>query len=372
MSLLKEIVERIFFPNREVEFIPVLDGAFSANQRLDEARILGSEIIRPDDMVYGEDGALYLSSEQKIYRCTGINFESRDLLVELPGLAGGLAQMQNGHLLACVSGHGLFQISTSGDIMRKIESVSGKSLSCLTSVTIANDGTVYATDGSSGNLPEDWLPDLMQNRCPTGRLIAFNSDLSDATVCIDQLNWPAGVVLSQDETEVWISESWSHRLTAYSRNNKTLRTIRKNFAGYPGRIIRLQSGDFWITFFAVRTQLTEFVIREREFCEKMMKPVPRDLWIGPSLDGKFNYREPTQIGRIKKLGIQKPWAPPRSYGLVARLDSSGEVIESLHSRVGGHIHGVTSVCAVREALLALAKGRNFLVELPEAIVGRSQ
>jgi hypothetical protein len=41
-----------------------------------------------------------------------------------------------------------------------------------------------------------------------------------------------------------------------------------------------------------------------------MKTVPPELWIGPTLDGRFNYREPTQIGRIKKLGIQKPWAPP--------------------------------------------------------------
>jgi hypothetical protein len=371
MSLLKEIVARILFPNREVDFIPVLDGAFSPNQRLDEARVLGPEITSPDDMVFGKDGALYISSERKIYRCTGLHFENRDLLVELPAMVGGLAQLPSGHLLACVSGYGLFQVSTSGDIVRKMESVQGQALRCLTSVTIADDGTVYVTDGSSRNQPEDWLPDLMQNLSPTGRLIACKSDFSDATVCIERLNWPAGVVLSQDEAEVWITESWGHKLTAYSRNTKKVRTIRKNFAGYPGRIIRLPDGDFWMAFFAVRTQLTEFVIREREFCEQMMKTVPRELWIGPSLDGKFNYREPTQIGRIKKLGIQKPWAPPRSYGLIARLDSSGEVMHSLHSRVGGRIHGVTSLCATGDRILALSKGRDLLVELPDTSFGRS-
>jgi hypothetical protein len=190
MSLLKEIVARILFPNREVDFIPVLDGAFSPNQRLDEARVLGPEITSPDDMVFGKDGALYISSERKIYRCTGLHFENRDLLVELPAMVGGLAQLPSGHLLACVSGYGLFQVSTSGDIVRKMESVQGQALRCLTSVTIADDGTVYVTDGSSRNQPEDWLPDLMQNLSPTGRLIACKSDFSDATVCIERLNDP--------------------------------------------------------------------------------------------------------------------------------------------------------------------------------------
>jgi hypothetical protein len=96
----------------------------------------------------------------------------------------------------------------------------------------------------------------------------------------------------------------------------------------------------------------------------MMARVPRDLWIGPSLEGRFDYREPTQIGRIKKLGIQKPWAPPRSYGLVARLGADGEALESLHSRVDGRLHGVTSVRRVGSRVLAAVKGRDRLVELP--------
>ena len=90
-----------------------------------------------------------------------------------------------------------------------------------------------------------------------------------------------------------------------------------------------------------------------------MKTVPPELWIGPTLDGRFNYREPTQIGRIKKLGIQKPWAPPRSYGLVARLNGDGEAIESLHSRVDGRIHGVTAVRAVGRPGAGGVKGKQL-------------
>jgi len=128
--------------------------------------------------------------------------------------------------------------------------------------------------------------------------------------------------------------------------------------------VRGAANDYWMAFFGLRTQLTEFVLREREFCEAMMKTVEPDLWIGPALDGRFNYREPTQIGRIKKLGIQKPWAPARSYGLVARLNSDGEPVESLHSRVDGRIHGITGVRVAGSGVLAVSKGRNCVVELP--------
>ena len=153
---------------------------------------------------------------------------------------------------------------------------------------------------------------------------------------------------------------------------KRRRIIVKNYAGYPARIVRGAANDYWMAFFGVRTQLTEFVLREREFCEAMMKAVEPDLWIGPTLDGRFNYREPTQIGRIKKLGIQKPWAPARSYGLVARLNPDGEAAESLHSRVDGRIHGVTGVRVVGARVLAVSKGRNCLVELPSPARGDKQ
>ena len=64
-----------------------------------------------------------------------------------------------------------------------------------------------------------------------------------------------------------------------------------------------------------------------------------------------------QIGGIKALGIQKPWAPPRSYGLLVRIDGEGDAIESLHSRVGGRYHGVTAACDTHRALVIAAQGR---------------
>jgi Adipocyte plasma membrane-associated protein-like, N-terminal/Strictosidine synthase len=366
MSLVGDILDRVFFPNREIHVIPVLDGAYSPNQRLDQARRLGGEIERPDDIALGPDGALYVSTENRILRCSGADFEERKVFAKLGAPVGGLAWTRDGRLLACVSQQGLVALSQSGEVSGRLESVGGETIACPLSVAVALDGTIYLTDGSRGNPPEFWLTDLMQNRPPSGRLIACDQELKQASVRADQLAWPLGVVVSPDDAEVWVAESWAHRLAAYPRSGGKERVIARNYSGYPARLAGGDAGHVWMAFFGLRTQLTEFVLRERDFCEEMMQTVPPELWIGPALDGRFDYREPTQVGRIKKLGIQKPWAPARSYGLVVRLDSRGETTESLHSRVDGRIHGVTAVRPIGSRVLAVSKGRNCLVELPPA------
>ena len=125
-------------------------------------------------------------------------------------------------------------------------------------------------------------------------------------------------------------------------------------------------GGFWLSIFALRTHLIEFVLREEDFRHEMMSTIAPEYWIAPALATSGDALEPMQSGSIKALGIQKPWAPARSYGLVARLDSRGETTESLHSRVDGRIHGVTTVRPIGRRVLAVSKGRNCLVESPPA------
>jgi hypothetical protein len=365
MSVLGDIIDRVLFPNREIHVIPSLDGAFTPNQRLDDARSLGAEIERPDDIALGPDGALYVSTGNKILRCEGEGFAARAMFANLAAPVGGLAFAKDGRLLACVSGRGLLALSSSGEIVGRLEEAGGEKLACPLSVDVATDGAIYLTDGSRAHGPELWLADLMQNRSPSGRLVVCNADLADARVLRDKLSWPLGLAVSHKGDEVWVGEAWAHRLIAIARAGGAERVLVKNHTGYPARLARGGEG-YWMAFFGLRSQLTEFVLRERAFCDEMMRTVPQQLWIGPTLDGRFNNQEPTQIGRIKKLGIQKPWAPARSYGLVARLDAEGAAMESLHSRVDGRVHGVTAVRPVGERVIAASKGRNMLVELRSA------
>ena len=154
MSLARDIIDRVLFPNRELHAIPVLDGAFSPNQRLDLARQLGEEIERPDDLALGPDGALYVSSGTTILRCAGDDFAERSVFASFASPVGGLAWTADGRLIACVSRQGLVALSSAGTVVGKLESAGGEPIACPTAVTVAADGTIYVTDGSRANPPE--------------------------------------------------------------------------------------------------------------------------------------------------------------------------------------------------------------------------
>ncbi len=76
-----------------------------------------------------------------------------------------------------------------------------------------------------------------------------------------------------------------------------------------------------------------------------------------------SFREPMQGAHLKTMGIVKPWAPPRSYGLVVRLNADCVPRYSLHSRVDGRNHGVVAAAEVGDALYVLAKGAGRLLRL---------
>ena len=64
----------------------------------------------------------------------------------------------------------------------------------------------------------------------------------------------------------------------------------------------------------------------------------------------------------------KPWAPPRSYGLVIRLNAEGVPLYALHSRVDGINHGIVAAVEMDGALFALAKGPGRLLRVPQTMI----
>ena len=91
MSLARDIVDRIFFPDRDVHAIPVLDGGFSPNERLNGAPVLGAPFDAPDALAVDDRGTLYVSSGRRILSCSGADFDTRGVVVEFEDSVGALA-----------------------------------------------------------------------------------------------------------------------------------------------------------------------------------------------------------------------------------------------------------------------------------------
>src|SRR6201987_678602 len=96
----------------------------------------------------------------------------------------------------------------------------------------------------------------------------------------------------------------------------------------------------------------------------MIETIAPDYWIAPAFAGGSDSLEPMQIGGVKALGIQKPWAPPPSYGLLVHLDGNGERTSSIHSRAGGRFHGITAVCATPQGTVIASRGGRGLLLQP--------
>jgi hypothetical protein len=350
-------LEQIIFPNRDQHPIPAMDGAYAPNDLLDHCQQIGAPIPGADGLTEGPDGALYLSAGNQVLRLAGTGFAERSVFATVDGTAGGLAFHPDGRLLVCVARRGLVAIAPDGR-QAWLNQAADQPLQCLTDVIATPDGTIFVTDGSTRHHPEDWLCDLMEKN-HLGRLISSGPALDDAEVLLQGMHYPHGLGLSPDGKTLWFTESWNHRLSQAAITGRTIaksRVVIGNMPGYPARLTRAAAGGFWLSVFAVRTHLVEFVLREDGYREEMMQSVPRDVWIGPALATNSDCEEPMQFGNIKALGIEKPWAPPRSYGLLVRIDEESDAVESLHSRRGGINHGITAARETSQGLVILSKG----------------
>lgn len=351
-------MHQILFPNAEQHAIPSLDGALSPNDALDHCRPIGDPLPGADDVAEAPDGSLYVSAGRQVLRLSGTGYETRTVFAEFDAPAGGLAIHPDGRLLVCITGRGLVAVTAAGS-QSWLTQAEDHPLHCLTSVAVElDDGTIFASDGSLRTAREEWCRDLMEKN-HAGRVISCGPAFETPRVLLRDLPYPHGLTVSPDGDYLWMTEAWSHRVCRIAINGSALGTIEpviRNLPGYPARLGPAAGGGWWLAIFALRTHLIEFVLREDDFREEMIRTIAPQYWVAPSLITTGDALEPMQSGGIKALGIQKPWAPPRSYGLVARINDEGDFIESLHSRVGGRYHGITAARDTAQGLVIISKG----------------
>ena len=242
--------------------------------------------------------------------------------------------------------------------------ISDPAMNAINALTPGPDGTLIATDGSTTRPYAQWVHDLME-RGRSGRVLVLDIASRRVQTIASRLQYAFGACAAGDE--FLVSESWRHRLIAIAADG-TQRAVFDNLPVYPSRLSKAASGGFWLTAFAARTQFVEFVLREDAYRRRMMAEIDPEYWIAPKLKSGQSFLEPMQGAHIKTMGVIKPWAPPRSYGLVIRLSASGVPLYALHSRVDGVNHGVVAAIEMDGALYALAKGPGRLLRMPLTMI----
>lgn len=358
-SAIRRTVDRFIGGRGEFSItVPVMDGALKPNDLLESAA--GVATIAAVDNAVVVAGGLLVSSGERIMEVDASGKQREHSRHEAP--ISCLAVSAGGAIAIGLDALGL-KIAGGKHDGKLFSRLAGGRLDCPTAAMFLDEDTLLACNGSASFPAAKWSHDLV-HLGNTGTVARI--DLTAERPPVDLatgLCFPAGICAPAGASgEVVVSEAWRHRLIALAVDRPSPPAeVLSGLPGYPGRLHGSAAGGYWLALFAVRSQLQEFVLRENRFRKQMIAEIDPEFWIAPALASGHSFKEPLQAGGVIRLGIHKPWAPTRSYGLVLRLDADFQPVWSAHSRAGATRHGITSLVEAGGRLVATSKGKGEVV-----------
>jgi sugar lactone lactonase YvrE len=355
IDAIRQWTERLLGRGDAAITVPVLDGALKSNRLIEDAEVV-AEFDAPEDLA--SDGrALFVADGARVLRIDADGVPTIEHAFDRA--VSALACLPAGALAVALGGREVRVIGGPHD-GRRFDAVAGRRLNAVNALAGAPNGRLLASDGSQTQPPERWKHDVMELG-RSGRLLEFDLADGSARERAAGLAYAFGVAATGDDV-AWVCESWRHRVVQFGGASSGSAVVDE-LPGYPSRIAPAHDGGWWLTCFTLRTQLVEFVLREPAFRKRMLREIDPRYWIAPALTSGETYLEPMQGAHLKTMGVVKPWAPPRSYGLVIRLTADGLIRYSLHSRFDGKHHGVVAAVERDGWLYLLSKGRRRLLRL---------
>ena len=358
IGALKEFADRLLGRGDATITVPSFDGALKPNQILEKAETAG-QFEQPEDIA--TDGkAIYIADGMAIRR---LDASGTSEIRRFDRPITALCCMGDGGMAVALDGREVRVFATPSAENARV-TFTDPSMHAVNALTPGKAGMLVATDGSSTRPAGQWVYDLME-RGRTGKVFALDLASGKVHTLASDLNHAFGACASDDA--ILVSESWRHRVIAIAADGSQ-RAVLDNLPVYPSRLSPAAGGGFWLTAFIARTQLVEFVLRENAYRRRMMAEIDPEYWIAPKLRSGQSFLEPMQGAHLKTMGVVKPWAPPRSYGLVIRLSEAGVPQYAVHSRVDGINHGIVAAVEMDGALYALAKGPGRLLRAPLSMI----
>jgi sugar lactone lactonase YvrE len=289
---------------------PDLTGVWAAtDERLDAATLLrlptGSA---PEDVAVDHDGRLVAGgSDGSIWRWPA--GASDDAIPELVVNTGGRplgieVDPRDGTLVVCDAERGLLRIGHDGVIIDLTSTAAGTPIVFCNNAGIAADGTIYFSDSSSRYPFSSWKMDLLEHR-PNGRLLRYDPADGSTDVLVGELYFPNGVALTPDEQSIMLVETTTHRLLRIPVAGGAPE-ILLDLAAYPDNMAPVGDGTYWIALPSPRLPIVE---------KLLSRPAVR---------------------RVVALLPEAVQPRPVRYGLVALVNTDGDVLRTLHGPSGGY------------------------------------
>lgn len=338
--------------------VPVMDGPLRPNDIIEQSALV-AEAPGIDNLLVKGD-RLIASAGRDLLEISVSGSVTRRLRFDGPISCLAISPM--GTIAVGIDGVGVRLLGGKFDGM-VIERHATGPMRCPTAAIFEDENTIVVTNGSSDVRAADWARDLLSIG-QSGTVVRFVLERGTSVNLAFGLRFPSGLCFDAANKRIIVSEAWAHRLIALDGGQQgPPKEVLGDLPAYPGRISASLKSGFWLSCFAVRSQLQEFILSERRYRHVMMTEVEPRFWIAPTLSSGHSFKEPLQEGGVIRLGIHKPWAPTRSYGLVVRLDADIRPVWSAHSRANGVRHGVTSIAEFDGEVYVTAKGSGELLRI---------
>ena len=180
-----------------------------------------------------------------------------------------------GDTLAIATADGRIRLRGGNHDGIELGSLDGNSLTCVTALTFADPDHLLVCIGSNEHPFERWKHDLMQLGA-SGSVWRVELPSGKPRKLADRLAFPFGVATLPNGDAI-VSESWRHRLFVVTPG-KPAQPVLSDLPAYPARISPSADGKgAWLSLFAPRRQLTEFVLREPAYRNRMMAEIAAGL-----------------------------------------------------------------------------------------------
>nr|WP_246256736.1 SMP-30/gluconolactonase/LRE family protein [Isoptericola halotolerans] len=181
---------------------------------------VGEAVRGPEDIEIDEHGRPYTGTQDgKIVRV--LPSGDTEVLAEVGGRPLGLAFGHGGDLLVANHGIGLQSVSPQGEVAVLTTRAGGRAIRSANDVAVGSDGTVYLSDSNpkynSTEIPglaSYSLYDFLEGRA-AGRVIAYDPTSGQSTELVTDLHFPNGILLSEDETALLVTESTRYRISRH-------------------------------------------------------------------------------------------------------------------------------------------------------------
>lgn len=336
--------------------VPPMDGPLQPNNELDAATSL-LEVPAPDNLI-AIGASIYFSSGPELFSYEPTTGAARSI-ARFPQNITALAALDDASVAVGLAS-GEIALHGGPDDGRVITELGAYRGTCPTAL-LGSRRKLLVAQGSAVRRPHEWRRDLLETGL-TGSVWELDLVERSSSCLAANLAFPNGLAWHADG-DLIVSESWKHRLLKFGLDTRETTVALDQLPGYPSRLTHARDGGYWLCVFAPRNSLVEFVLKEPAYKRKMLAQVEEEYWVAPSLSSGRDFKEPLQNGAIKSMGILKPWAPTRSYGLLIRLDERLSPIRSMHSRAQGRRHGITSAVEVDDRIFVTSQGSNEILSM---------